>query len=888
MANETVIREKTDSGFRVRYIFYFALVLLAFLAIVSYSPADAASVTGGVDSPPANWIGNLGAHLGYWLFNLFGLATYVLLVLTLLRTVRALLPGRGRPWMFLMGEALLLLGVMLLFALSPNPFAYLTDKLGIGRIGMPELALSGGAIGQVLAAPAVEDLSLQEGLLRNLIGAVGTTIFGWALLTGGLVIVYFSDWHSLFRDYVFSGAIRPEADAAPLTAQTVEPDGRRSPAPVPGGLFGSARAALEVLRAKHMHQPQPAASSAAPVSAAPPAVEEPELVPIPEAPDIPAAPSPAPAPPPAPPVVASPPVIPEPAPAPAASTPAPPVIAPPPPPVIPEPAPAPAPRPMPAASTPAPPVIAPPPPARTPTMNVQVAEHGQKASAVHTAEYVLPPISMLSKGNDSNEQDTSEIERLQLILQRTLDSFKVPGVVTDYIAGPRIIRFEISLDEGVNVKKVEQIADNIAMNLSAKSVRVLAPIPGRNVVGIEVPKSRSEAVFMRSLMETDAWRNTKSGIPIVLGKDVAGTPVILDLAKAPHLLIAGATGSGKSVCMNTLISSLLFRFGPDELRLIMVDPKIVEFEDYKRLPHLITPVINDSRKVPIALRWAVTEMENRYKILARAGVKKLAEYNSRPPSPEPILDPEGKPIPDKMPILIVIIDELAELMMTDARKDSETYIARIAQLGRAAGVHIVVATQRPSTQIVTGVIKANLPTRIAFRVGQMIDSRVILDQNGAEKLLGMGDMLFLAPGGMELERVQGALVADSDIKQVVKFVSDQREQSFNSQVVAEEEEVDGEDDPNLTDYDDQDYSDIAPLIRKYVRPGDDDNIKKALEVVVLDRKVSTSYLQRRLKIGYNRAAEIIDILEDRGIVGPPSGSGNKREILIFDGMEINE
>lgn len=206
-------------------------------------------------------------------------------------------------------------------------------------------------------------------------------------------------------------------------------------------------------------------------------------------------------------------------------------------------------------------------------MNVQVAERGEKASAVHAAEYVLPPISMLSKGNDSNEQDTTEIERLQLILQRTLDSFKVPGVVTDYIAGPRIIRFEISLDEGVNVKKVEQIADNIAMNLSAKSVRVLAPIPGRNVVGIEVPKSRSEAVFMRSLMETDAWHNTKSGIPIVLGKDVAGNPVILDLAKAPHLLIAGATGSGKSVCMNTLISSLLFRFSPDELRLIMSTPK---------------------------------------------------------------------------------------------------------------------------------------------------------------------------------------------------------------------------------------------------------------------------------------------------------------------------
>lgn len=250
---------------------------------------------------------------------------------------------------------------------------------------------------------------------------------------------------------------------------------------------------------------------------------------------------------------------------------------------------------------------------------------------------------------------------------------------------------------------------------------------------------------MRAVMESEAWQKGHAAIPIVLGKDVAGNPVMLDLAKAPHLLIAGSTGSGKSVCMNTLIMSLLFKFPPDELRLIMVDPKIVEFEDYKKLPHLITPVINDSKKVPIALRWAVTEMEKRYHILAKAGVKKLAEYNSRR-DPEPVYDENGVAAPEKMPVLIVIIDELAELMMTDARKDSEAYITRIAQLGRAAGVHIVVATQRPSTQIITGVIKANLPTRIAFRVGQMVDSRVILDQNGAEKLLGSRRYAVPRPG----------------------------------------------------------------------------------------------------------------------------------------------
>ena len=445
----------------------------------------------------------------------------------------------------------------------------------------------------------------------------------------------------------------------------------------------------------------------------------------------------------------------------------------------------------------------------------------------------------------------------------------------------------------VNVKKVEQISSNIAMNLSAPSIRVLAPIPGRNVVGVEVPNTRSEAVYMRAVMETDAW-NGKAAIPIVLGKDVASKPVVLDLAKAPHLLIAGSTGSGKSVCMNTLIMSLLFKFNPDDLRLIMVDPKIVEFEDYKKLPHLITPVINDAKKVPIALRWAVTEMENRYKILARAGVKKLAEFNALSHNGEPILDSDGNVICDnsgeplcKMPILIVIIDELAELRMQDSWKDSETYIARIAQLGRASGVHIVVATQRPSTNIITGVIKANLPTRIAFRVMQLVDSRVILDVPGAENLLGMGDMLYLAPGGMNIERVQGALVDDKDIKAIVKFVSEQRPQNFNAQVVAEEEAQDEEIDENMVDdYDEEDAADIAPLIRKYLRPGDDDNVRRALEVVLLDRKASTSYLQRRLKIGYNRAAEIIDLFEERGIVGPPSGSGNKREILVFDEAEF--
>ena len=364
---------------------------------------------------------------------------------------------------------------------------------------------------------------------------------------------------------------------------------------------------------------------------------------------------------------------------------------------------------------------------------------------------------------------------------------------------------------------------------------------------------------------------------------------MIDLAKAPHLLVAGATGTGKSVCTNSLIMSLLFKFSPDDLKLIMVDPKIVEFEEYRELPHLLAPLINDSSKVPVALRWVANEMDRRYGVLAKVHVKKLSEFNRRPPDPEPVYDDDGNEIPPKMPYLIVVIDELADLMMTEAKKDVETNITRIAQKGRAAGIHIVVATQRPSTNIITGVIKANLPTRFCFQVRSGVDSRVVIDTVGAEKLLGMGDMLLMSPSSMNIERVQGAFVPDSDIRSVVKFVCGQAKPSFNAAVLTETAEDAGDaeiDELDLEEPDEQDRADIAPLIKKYLRPGDNDEVRKALEVVILDRKVSTSYLQRRLNIGYNRAASVVDLLEERGVVGPPSGSGNKREILIFDGTDF--
>ena len=381
--------------------------------------------------------------------------------------------------------------------------------------------------------------------------------------------------------------------------------------------------------------------------------------------------------------------------------------------------------------------------------------------------------------------------------------------------------------------------------------------------------------------------------------DIAGNVVTTDLTRMPHLLIAGSTGSGKSVCMNSLIMSLLMKFSPDDLQLILVDPKVVEMADYQTLPHLITPVIHDSKKVPLALRWATTEMDKRYLWLAKTGVKKLKDFNNRKLPDTPMLDDDGLPIPDRLPVLIVIIDELADLMVTDAKSDIETSISRIAAKGRAAGVHIVVATQRPSRDVITGTIKSNLPTRIAFRVVSVVDSRVILDQKGAESLLGMGDMLLLAPNSAEIDRIQGSLVADDDIKEVVKFVSNQVPQQFDDQVIAAPEEDDVDDDAprgkgSGADWSEEDADnfidggfDIDPMVSKYMQPGDDDLVRRALEIVLLEKKASTSYIQRRLKIGYNRAAELIDLMEERGIVGPPSGSGAKRDILVFDDI-INQ
>lgn len=805
--NDKASPKESSGEFSFRYGFLGILTLLILFALFSHDAGDFSVISGGGAGSGLvkNWIGNVGAYTACTLFYFFGLAIYPLIFLYIICLFRPLIAIPVKRKKYLTALFVLSLGMVMLFAISPQTFVEKTAELGIGRIAVPNSALSGGVIGQFLAAPPTPELHIHAGIIRSLLSTVGTLIIALGLVICGAIIIWIADWQAVLTHLMAEAgrkrelriANQPEPEAKPVT---VNPEPRPTRVTERSGI------------AKFTPAP----------------VIEPIPVPIPE----------------------------------------------------------------PALARPRPSTTAKP---NSSSVGDELPKNVVEAGTTtrlskHVSEYVIPPISMLTKGAESSQSIDESIERASQILQHTLESFNVDGQVTNIISGPRVTRYEVSLAPGVKVEKVANIANNIAMELEAKSIRILAPIPGRNAVGVEAPNAKASSVFLRNVMENPEWLHSSAEIPIVLGKNVAGTPIILDLAKAPHLLIAGATGSGKSVCMNTLIMSLLLHFKPDELKLIMVDPKVVEFETYTALPQLITPIVNEPQKVPLALRWAVNEMEKRYKMLAKVRTRNLKTFNSRPIQSEPIIGDDGKAIPDKLPILIIIIDELADVMMTDAKADVETSIARIAQKGRAAGIHLVIATQRPSTNIVTGVIKANLPTRIAFRVGSIVDSRVILDQKGAESLLGSGDMLLMPPGGGVIERIQGAFVEDKDIDKVVELVAAQCEQQFDNNVVLEKDSEAKASTGNGDSFDDDSDSiynapEIAPIVQKYLESDDTDLTRQALEIVLLERKVSTSYLQRRLRIGYNKAAEIVDTLEARGIVSSPLPGGAKRDILVFDEID---
>ena len=505
--------------------------------------------------------------------------------------------------------------------------------------------------------------------------------------------------------------------------------------------------------------------------------------------------------------------------------------------------------------------------------------------------YILPGLDLLDEHDPEGRTaaDPAELERVQQTLIDTLGQFGIAVAPGDITKGPTITRYEVYPAKGVRVDKIVSLERDLARATRAERINILAPIPGKDTVGIELANSRKVTVTLRELMQSADWEEskTKARLPLALGKDVYGKSIIADLAQMPHLLVAGTTGSGKSVCINALIASMLFRFTPDELRFIMIDPKVVEMQIYNTLPHLAFPVVTDPKKVLLALRWLIEEMERRYKIFARVGVRNIISFNARPPKktqkeldedveagvapaqPRNAADTAASTainvpredeliIPDKMPYVVVIIDELADLMQT-APADVESAIARITQMARAAGIHIIVATQTPRADVITGVIKANIPSRIAFQVASKIDSRVILDENGADRLLGQGDMLYLPPSTSRLIRAQGVLVTDDEIRRIVEFVTAQSSPTFDA---AMHEKL---------------QSSAAPT--EEVTEEDEELVEKCLEIIRQEKRASTSLLQRRLRLGYTRAARIVDILEQRGILGPGEGA-KPREILV--------
>jgi len=481
---------------------------------------------------------------------------------------------------------------------------------------------------------------------------------------------------------------------------------------------------------------------------------------------------------------------------------------------------------------------------------VLVLEH---ALTVEDENYEFPPIDFLKPGKSSTKMGKKAVTDTANKLQKTLYSFGVSAKVENVSVGPSITRYELKPAEGVRVSKIANLSDDIALSLAAETIRIEAPIPGKQAVGIEIPNKEKEVVALKDIIDSSEFKNAKSKLSFALGKDAAGEAIVTDIAKMPHVLIAGSTGSGKSVCINTLITSIIYKAKPSEVKLVMVDPKVVELSVYNGIPHLLIPVVTDPKKAAGALAWAVQEMVNRYHLFAEKNVRDIAGYNEA-------LEKEGTE--GKLPQIVIIIDELADLMMV-AKNDVEDAICRLAQMARAAGMHLVIATQRPSVDVITGIIKANIASRISFAVTSQVDSRTILDSAGAEKLLGKGDMLFFPTGVLKPIRIQGAFVSDSEVEQIVTFLKENGGPTYSEDVLEKIERA------NTTDreLDEQDEDEIDPFLME------------AIETVVDLGQASASFIQRRFKVGYARAGRIIDQMEARGIISGYEGS-KPRQVLV--------
>ncbi len=817
-AQETTVRPLLKSrGWQVAVCLASVFILLS---LISYRVEDVAKVSGGAEAlHHLNWMGSFGARFSYWMVLAFGLAAWpaALLISTCLFR-RALGQLHPANWLYVAGLGLSVSGLVMILGCFPDFLAPQCQSLNLKEC-------PGGAIGSFFSNPGT-------GILYYCLNDVGSIILGAVLSIFGLATVWLYDWRRSFNQWQEvrsqnqpASPQAPVADAAPAvpvsrirkSASTVmswlkvvpgkKIEGQEvpvSPAPV----------------SKKKDSFAPAIASRHDSSGAVGAMDSAQAVGRHDSGSalndeasrfLPPAARPV--------VEARKPQIIDARPHHEAA------FAP--------------------ASLP-PPRLAPPPP------------HGK-------APYILPATHLLSRIDERNTVDEHEVLRKKAIIHDVMRNFKIPCEMGEAIVGPRVTLFEILPEKSVRIEAIGNLEKNISMELQAVAIRILLPIPGRRSVGVEVPNDQASAVCFRTLIENREFQDSRAMMPVVLGKDVAGKAEILDLAKAPHLLVAGATGAGKSVFMNTLIMSLVLRFTPDELELIMIDPKQVEFAAYRDLPHLVTPVITDPKHAPAALRWAVFEMERRYQILAKVGVKNLEGFNGRVVrASEPKEDDFGNPIPPRLPMTVVIIDELADLMMS-AKAEIEGSIARIAQKARAVGIHLVIATQTPRKEVLTGIIKANFPTRIAFKVSQQVDSRVILDRSGADELLGKGDMLYVPPGASNLTRIQGAFVPDSDIESVVAACAAQRQPSFKDILKAVDVDIEG---------------DAAPAVQGELElPGGDDDdgslLKKAIDCIRRDRKASTSYLQRRLGIGYNRAADLMDELEEAGYVTPKTSAGQR-------------
>ena len=480
-------------------------------------------------------------------------------------------------------------------------------------------------------------------------------------------------------------------------------------------------------------------------------------------------------------------------------------------------------------------------------------------------EYHYPPLKLLKRGDGKSQGDSDEhLRKTAKKLQDTLHNFGVNVTVTNVSCGPTVTRYELQPEMGVKVSKIVNLADDIKLNLATPDIRIEAPIPGKAAVGIEVPNKENHAVMLRELLQSQEFQTAKSKLAFAVGKDIAGKPVVTDIAKMPHLLIAGATGSGKSVCINTLIVSILYKAKPEEVKLIMIDPKVVELSVYNGIPHLLIPVVTDPKKAAGALNWAVTEMMGRYNTFAEFGVRNLQEYNRKV---DDMRIPEGEERPERMPQIVIVVDELADLMMV-APGEVEDAICRLAQLARAAGIHLIIATQRPSVNVITGLIKANMPSRIAFSVSSGVDSRTILDMNGAEKLLGKGDMLFYPQGYQKPARLQGAFVSDEEVSAIVDFLADKNPGTqYNAQI---EQQVN-----------------TVSLSAGGASSGDERDVYfvDAGKFIIEKEKASIGMLQRMFKIGFNRAARIMDQLCDAGVVGPEEGTKPRKVLMSQEQFE---